>query len=1093
MRTKAIRVCVALAASLAAFAAYALVATPLIEPDAPYIGLDDPEGRVEPVASPTDKYQELLRRFFPADSWVMDSPKLLESDQGILLINEYTHVDPRSIRLTPFAMVMFPSEGARDDPDRMGEAVILEAPEAVLEFDRPLDLSRAKIGNLKGGRLVGDVTIRSDQKQPGPADDLLITTRDVVLSEEKIETQERVQFRLGANVGTGRLLRIHLAPRDGRRAEGGALLGGLESMELVYDVKMRFQMSGDGLLPGEKKEGGLRKTAARDVMDSDEDRLAASGLLDPSRLVTRAFRETSEKLQPPVEIVSRGPFRFNFTRQEASFERDVDVLRLNPIGESDHMTCDWLSVGFAPREDEKEAAKEGANKNAGGKGKRDRMPPLEIRRLRAMGRPVVVRSPSTGSSARCEKLEYDLKTGRVTMEDSARVMLRSPRNEVAAPRVSYQPGAKDGLPSFEAIGAGWMEAVGEDDPSSRFRASWQREIRLRPHEGQHLLSVLGDAELNYGGVGSLSAEEIWLWLREKPGRKRSAAASRAAHDSANDSAAHDRQGGENRGRRGRSELAGAEGLGKLTTSAVPDRLLATGGVKIRATQLVGNPGRFEVWFEDVTTSAAEGDGLADASLETIEAQPPVDAPPIEPNRRERGTEKPPASRFAVGGELLRVNVLWTDTEPLVEDVEIMGNAELVETALEDPTQKPFSVRGDEVRVARASADDSVATITGQPAVVAARGLVMSAAQINLDRGENRLWIDGPGRMTLPVDRDMEGKPLPEPQSLTVAWQDAMDFDGETIRYRRGVEATGETQRLATETLQARLLKRIDFAAPPKQSQNIKVAALTCQGGMRLDSRSYEKGEQVAHDTIIAQDLAIDQTTGAIVARGPGSFRSHRRGSSSMFANSAASSTGGDGRIVPGSQGGLVADSSNRDVTRGESAAARQLTYLEAHFEREATGNLNDRQITLSDQIRCVYGPVVDWQQNIAVDVTRRLPEDVITLSSDRLTIAQPVIDRTRRGRQAIELAAEGNAFVEGTTFTARADRMTYAEAKDLLILEGTGRADAVLTRQAKVGGPSTKAAARKVLFWRTTNTVEVDDAKSLNLSNLPPIRRDQLR
>lgn len=1078
MRSRAIRVGVALAACLAVFGVYALVARPLIEPPAGRIGKEQQGGWDGPVVSPTDSYRELLRHFFPAGSWVMESPKLLESDTGILLIKDYSHIDPRSIRLAPFAMVLFPSQGAREDPSRVGEAVVLEAPEAILEFDRPLDLSRAKIGNLKGGRLVGEVTIRSDQKQPGPEDDLLITTRDVALGETKIETQEPVEFRLGPNVGHGRLLRIHLTPQDERRSRG-ALPGGLQSMELVYDVRMRFQMAGDGLLPGKKQEQMRRATAAR-VNGIDANDVAAAGdLLDPKRLVERAYRQTSGKPQPPVEITSRGPFRFDFVRHEASFERDVDVLRLNPVGESDHMTCDWLAVGFAPREEPQPptpsrkgpsppAKKQGDRTSPGDK--TDRVPPLEIRRLRAMGRPVVIRSPSTGSSARCEKLEYDLKTGRVTMEDAARVMLRSPRNEISAPRVSYQPGAKDGLPTFEAIGAGWLEAASEEDPASRFRAAWQREIRLRPHEGQHLLSVLGAAELTYSEVGSLAAEEIWLWLHEKtPVEMPEAIGRDAAHG------------------RAASHAMDTDGLGKLATSAVPDRLLATGGVKIRTTQLVGEPGRFEVWFEDLTSAK-----LADGDLETIDPDQPTGPPPGDPPPTPPGVrvppDKPPASSFAVAGKLLRVNVLWSDVGPAVEDVEILGGAELVETALDDPTQKPFSVRGEEVRVARASGQQSVATITGQPAVVAARGLVMSAAQINFDRGANRMWIDGPGQMTLPVDRDLDGKPLDRPQSLTVAWQDAMDFDGETIRYQRDVEATGQTQRLATEMLQARLLQRVDFAAPPKQPQNIKVAAITCQGGLRLDTHSYENGEQTAHDVIIAQDLAIDQTTGAIVARGPGTIRSHRRGTGQMFgAQNGGDARPSNARITPSSQFDPIADENNR------SNSARRINYLEAHFQREASGNLNDRQIALSDQIRCIYGPVDDWRQNIVLDVTRQLPEGVVTLSSDRLTIAQPVIDRTRKGRQPIELAAEGNAFVEGTNFTARADRMTYAEAKDLLILEGTGRADAVLTRQSKAGGPSTKAAARKVLFWRTTNTVEVDDAKSLNLSNLPPIRREQLR
>lgn len=1064
MRRKAIRVGLAFAASLAAYLVYALVATPLIEPG---VSRPVPEDRIDfdPDESPTAAYAPLFRRLFPSDSWVLKNPKLLESDQGMLLIKDYDHVDARSIRLAPFAMILFPSEGARSDETRRGEAIVLEAPQAILEFDNALDLTRAKIGNLKGGRLVGAVTIRSDQKQPGPEDDLLVTTRDVTLGETRIETQAPVDFRLGQNVGSGRVLRIHLAPRDGGRARG-PVLGGLEALELVYDVKMRFQMQGEGLLPG-KKNPPRAVTAAKPNAGDD---VRGNGLvpaLDPTGAIVRHYLPTSAKPQPPIEITSRGPFRFDFTRQEASFERDVDVLRVNPVGESDHMTCDRLAVGFAPRVEAKPATPATADErttddrtaDAADRDKPDRVPPLEVRRLRASGRPVVIRSPSTGASARCEKIEYDLKTGRVTMEDAARVLLRSPQNEISAPRVSYQPGPHDGLPTFEAVGPGWLEAASESDPTSRFRAAWQREIRLRPHEGQHLLSVLGQAELKYASVGSLAADEIWLWLHEKQPRTTSIDARRA-----NDAPTE----------RGPAS-PNAAGLGKLASAAVPDRLLATGAVKIRAAQLAGDPGRFEVWFQDRTTTPPSD---AAANLEAIEAEPPPEAPPARPRPRTDA----PTSSFAVAGKLLRVNVLWTDVQPVVDDVEILGGAELVETTVADPTQKPFSVRGDEVRIARASTTGSVATIAGQPAVVAARGLVMSAAKINFDRGANRMWIDGPGQMTLPIDRDLEGRPLGTPQSMTVGWQAAMDFDGETIRYRESVEATGPTQRLATQLLQARLAERVDFAAPPREPRTVKVAALTCQGGLRLDSRSYDSGEQTAHDVILAQDLAIDQTTGAIVAHGPGSIRSHRRGASQMFGGASANASR-DARIVPGSQAESPANST----------ASRRLTFLEAHFQREATGNLNARQLTLSDQIRCVYGPVDDWQQTIVLDVARAVPEGVVTLTSDRLTVAQPTLDRTRPGRQPIELAAEGNAFVEGPTFTARADRMTYAEAKDLLILEGTGRADAVLTRQSKPGGPSTKAAARKVMFWRTTNTVEVDDAKSLNLSNLPPINRDALR
>jgi len=90
-------------------------------------------------------------------------------------------------------------------------------------------------------------------------------------------------------------------------------------------------------------------------------------------------------------------------------------------------------------------------------------------------------------------------------------------------------------------------------------------------------------------------------------------------------------------------------------------------------------------------------------------------------------------------------------------------------------------------------------------------------------------------------------------------------------------------------------------------------------------------------------------------------------------------------------------------------------------------------------------------------------------------------------RSSMELDAAGNTVLEGKSekgdkFVARALRMTYDQAKDLLVLEGDGRTDAELFRQQQVGGPMSKATARKIHFWPSTNRLRVDGAHSLELS-----------
>ena len=105
-----------------------------------------------------------------------------------------------------------------------------------------------------------------------------------------------------------------------------------------------------------------------------------------------------------------------------------------------------------------------------------------------------------------------------------------------------------------------------------------------------------------------------------------------------------------------------------------------------------------------------------------------------------------------------------------------------------------------------------------------------------------------------------------------------------------------------------------------------------------------------------------------------------------------------------------------------------------------------------------------------------------------------VLQMTQPGskERSVELEATGNAFVEGRTFTARGSRIAYDQAKDQLILEGSGRALAELARQQVVGGPVSTMSAGRILYWRKTNSAQMDDARFLD-SGAIPVKRDGRR
>ncbi len=169
------RIAGSLAAVLVAYWAYALLAVPWIEPAAPPRTKD--KGPQEGGESVEVSQQKLLRRLFPAGAWELKNPTILESNRAKLIFQQYRNYPDGRIEIHPCTIVFLYDGPAEDEDQRLRQSIILEAPGgAVLQFDPPLDPSRPTVGRLVGGQLVGQVTIHSDWKEPGPQDDLWIVT-----------------------------------------------------------------------------------------------------------------------------------------------------------------------------------------------------------------------------------------------------------------------------------------------------------------------------------------------------------------------------------------------------------------------------------------------------------------------------------------------------------------------------------------------------------------------------------------------------------------------------------------------------------------------------------------------------------------------------------------------------------------------------------------------------------------------------------------------------------------------------------------------------------------------------------------------------
>ncbi|HEY2840476.1 MAG TPA: hypothetical protein VGJ26_15070, partial [Pirellulales bacterium] len=232
---------------------YALAAVPLIEPTVGRrIDTETTAEALEAARNAPEKQRRYLAHWFKAGDWELISPKLIESPRGMLLFQEYETLKDGRLRVHPVTMLSIPEGPMSSEEERYRRAVILQAPEgAILQFDSPVDLKQAKVGTLTGGTLVGPITIRSDQREVGPQDDLWIVTRDVDLIGDRVVSKSSVEFRMGSNSGRGDELEMHLSPAASSKPKSnGPNFGGIHSFELKRNVRMSLQPGQADMFPG---------------------------------------------------------------------------------------------------------------------------------------------------------------------------------------------------------------------------------------------------------------------------------------------------------------------------------------------------------------------------------------------------------------------------------------------------------------------------------------------------------------------------------------------------------------------------------------------------------------------------------------------------------------------------------------------------------------------------------------------------------------------------------------------------------------------------------------------------------------------------
>ena len=158
---------------------------------------------------------------------------------------------------------------------------------------------------------------------------------------------------------------------------------------------------------------------------------------------------------------------------------------------------------------------------------------------------------------------------------------------------------------------------------------------------------------------------------------------------------------------------------------------------------------------------------------------------------------------------------------------------------------------------------------GQPALVVGQGLSLSGANINLDQSINRLWIEGPGSMELPMPDHLNGQPVAAPGTMIVKWKQGMNFDGAYAVFEEDVDAISPTKHLQTQNLTVTLNQPLNFRDPDLQNRKQDAAFLSCRGGVFLESNDLDEKKQRTYVRIQVADLDFNPQSGALTARRSG--------------------------------------------------------------------------------------------------------------------------------------------------------------------------------------------------------------------------------
>ena len=646
-----------------------------------------------------------------------------------------------------------------------------------------------------------------------------------VWTADPVEVVDRknlpLTMRYDQNVARAALAR----PDDLRRrgAIEGILLDNERPPPTVSAIGMQIYLKPDAKKPGEKKSAGgssVRAIVLREKVQMNLWSDSGSGL--PGSAPADSEKPAAAKVGVPsmqmialmgvaaggvaiaeqyagkslILVETPGSFRYDFESAEAKFDvaivpppggqpNLVSVTRLNALGGQDNLFCKLLTLNFTKPEAPKPGSKPSNSEREGS---------LVLRTMTATGPEVYISVEADDLVAQGTDLKYEripeknLSTttlkGRPVIADREGSRMQAgdklTPGEVVIDTLEPKPGSKQERTSTVLVkGAGRVEIHDKEQNKTTATASWGKQLR---HEKVAVGDKFHDL-LKFEGGGnfadqegdfSLSANQIWLWLKADP-------------------------------------TAAPKATGAKTASAtgtVPDRLEADGNVDGRSPEMkIKQTDKLFVAFRDVPPPKIAPVPpkpmvpVLPGSQPPLAEVPAVVPPKVAPAKPAEPVKETPNPIY-LSASVIRTRVNRYPVPPALEPQQPAKPGERKSGSLKyelenavceerveveqapDPKAESKAPLGLKIRGKKLNLDQSAAGSTmvvygsdTAPGEVHFETSSLYGPQVEIDQPNNTVKVFGRGKLRMLSGGDLNGSDSSAPSDLEITWAKEMKFDG----------------------------------------------------------------------------------------------------------------------------------------------------------------------------------------------------------------------------------------------------------------------------------------------------------------------------